>query len=131
MKTQSLLLASGLLLLLGASPAAADWPLRAAPIGHDRADYNAQRFAAVRSWNANYYNLNYGTPLALVVPPTATTHTRLSWGVAQSEVWPLYHQFGRNYPGPGGGAGGPYQPTPIWPSHTDQFGVYYIRGPWR
>jgi hypothetical protein len=97
----------------------------------------ARRFAAVHPWHANYYHTEWGQPLALVVPPTVRMTNSWSWGVAQSEMRPLYHQFQRNYPGEMvGGAGlmsaggGGFYPTPIWPSHTDQFGVYYIRGPW-
>ena len=43
---------------------------------------------------------------------------------------PIYHQFRRSYPGPFAGGGQGFYPTPTWPSHTDQFGVYYVRGPW-
>jgi hypothetical protein len=68
-------------------------------------------------------------PLALVVPPTASMQTQWSWGVAQTRVMPTYHQFGRSYPG-AVGYGGQLHAPPAWPSHTDQFGVYYIRGPW-
>ena len=51
-------------------------------------------------------------------------------GVAQSEMVPIYHQFHRDYM-PGASYGGsPILPTPLWPSHTDQFGVYPVRGPW-
>ena len=35
--------------------------------------------------------------------------------------------------GPGGRGGyapNRFLPTPNWPSDTQQFGVYYIRGPW-
>ncbi len=94
--------------------------------------YRARRMAATRPWNANYYNPAYSyQPMALVVPPTASMQVRWGWGIAQSESVPLYHQFGRPYPGPGANAGGgPFYPTPYWPSHTDQFGVYYVRGPW-
>lgn len=81
-------------------------------------------------WHGQYAYTPYGAPTALVVPPVADTMTSYSWGVAQSEVRPLYHQFGRAYVGPGGGING-YRPTPQWPSHTDQFGVYPVRGPWR
>jgi hypothetical protein len=100
-----------------------------------RADWIAQQRASIRSWHAGYYNTQYGAPLALVVPPTVRAHTRYGWGVAQSSVHPLYHQFKRPYPGPVagaeyGGEGLPLRPTPRWPSHTDQFGVYYVRGPW-
>jgi hypothetical protein len=100
-----------------------------------RGDWRAAQEAAVRSWHAGYYHTAWGRPVALMVPPTARTQTRWSWGVAQSTMTPLYHQFERPYPS--GGLGGfvqpadmPLLPTPRWPSHTDQFGVYYVRGPW-
>jgi hypothetical protein len=98
-----------------------------------QADWIAQQRAAVRSWHAGYYHTQYGAPLALMVAPTARMQTRWGWGVAQSTISPIYHQFKRPYPGPVyGGAGmvNPLRPTPRWPSHTDQFGVYYVRGPW-
>ena len=45
---------------------------------------------------------------------------------------PIYHQFRRPYPGPGGVAGGGNRllPTPNQPSDTVQFGVNAVRGPW-
>jgi hypothetical protein len=100
-----------------------------------KSDWIAQQRAATMSWHAGYYHTEYGAPLALVVPPQSAAHTRWSWGVAQSTMMPLYHQFERPYPGPVGGsefggAGGAVLPTPRWPSHTDQFGVYPVRGPW-
>jgi hypothetical protein len=100
-----------------------------------RADWTAAQRAAMSSWHAGYYHTEWGAPLALMVPPTVRSQTRWSWGVAQSSVQPLYHQFERPYPGPPigamyGDASGSLRPTPRWPSHTDQFGVYYIRGPW-
>jgi hypothetical protein len=97
-----------------------------------RADWIAQQRAATKSWHAGYYHTQWGGPVALMVPPTVRTQTRWGWGVAQTTVEPLYHQFKRPYPGPVGAAGpvAPLLPTPRWPSHTDQFGVYYVRGPW-
>jgi hypothetical protein len=101
-----------------------------------RADWIAANQAATRSWHAGYYNTQYGAPVALVVPPTARMQTRMGWGVSQSTMSPIYPQFERPYPGPvmvdaATGLGpAPLQPTPRWPSHTDQFGVYYVRGPW-
>jgi hypothetical protein len=101
-----------------------------------RADYIAQQRAARQSWHAGYYHTQYCAPVALMVPPTARMQTRWSWGVAQSTMSPIYQQFERPYPGPvgsglpGSGTGGGLLPTPRWPSHTDQFGVYYVRGPW-
>lgn len=101
-----------------------------------RADCIAANQAAARSWHAGYYNTQYGAPVALVVPPTARMSTRWGWGVSQSTMSPIYPQFKRPYPGPvmvdeATGLGpNPLLPTPRWPSHTDQFGVYYVRGPW-
>jgi len=103
-----------------------------------RADWTAAQRAANSSWHAGYYHTGYGAPVALMVSPTVRMHTRWSWGVAQSTMHPLYHQYERPYPGPVAGGTGdagtpatlPLMPTPRWPSHTDQFGVYYVRGPW-
>ena len=81
------------------------------------------------NWNRNYAHTEYGQPLALVVPPTANMQTNYGWGVASSRISRIDHQFQRNYPGEGS-FGGPFRPTPIWPSDTSQFGVYYVRGPW-
>lgn len=110
------------LLLSSVSTAEAAWPHLANHWGH--------RFAATQSWHANYYNTSYGHPVALVVPPTAHMQVKWGWGVAQSESSPIYHQFQRAYPGPYGGGSMPLSATPHYPSHTDQFGVYYVRGPW-
>lgn len=110
-------------LLLGSvSEAKAAWPHLANHWGY--------RFAATQPWHANYYHTAYGHPVALVVPPTSNMQVKWGWGVAQSESVPIYHQFQRAYPGPFGGGAFPLSPTPRWPSHTDQFGVYYARGPW-
>ena len=88
-------------------------------------------------WHGSYYGPytgSCGQPLALVVPPTAQTKTRWSWGVGGTQVVPICNQYQRaGYypPSPGGvGAGTRFHPTPRWPSSTDQFGVYYIRAPW-
>jgi hypothetical protein len=81
------------------------------------------------NWNRNYANTEYGQPVALVVPPTANLQTNYGWGVASSRLSRIEHQFQRNFPG-FGTFGGPFRPTPVWPSDTTQFGVYYVRGPW-
>ncbi len=90
----------------------------------------AHNFAMDRPWHGNYYHQQYGQPLALGVPPTAHMRQTLSWGVSQNKAYPIHHQFHRNASTPGAAARGSFYATPNWPSHTDQFGVYYIRGPW-
>jgi hypothetical protein len=78
-------------------------------------------------WHGQYYYLPYGQPTALVVPPTSRMQTNYSWGVSQNTMTPITSQFGT-----GGvpSAGGAFYGTPIWPSHTRQFGVYPVRAPW-
>ena len=88
------------------------------------------RQAAVRSWHGNYYHVEYGRPVALVLPPTAETTTHMSWGVANTRVVPIYHQFGRAYPGQQMVHPRQFRAPPRWPSDTTQFGVYPVRGPW-
>lgn len=87
--------------------------------------YRARRY----DWNRNYAHTSYGQPVSLVVPPTANMQTNWNWGVSSSRIERIDHQFGRNYFGPAPFCG-PFRPTPLWPSDTSQFGVYYIRGPW-
>ncbi len=82
------------------------------------------------SWHAGYYDPAWGVPHALVVPPTAEMQTQWGWGVGNTRIVPLSHQFQRDYPGPLFYDSRTFQPIPRWPSHTEQFGVYYIRGPW-
>jgi hypothetical protein len=81
------------------------------------------------NWNRNYAYTPYGQPTALIVPPTAQLQTNYGWGVASSRISRIDHQFQRNYPG-NAMFGGPFRPTPVWPSDTIQFGVYPVRGPW-
>ena len=89
-----------------------------------------QNFANQQPWHGSYYHIQYRQPLALVVPPTAHMRQSLSWGVSQNKMYPIHHQFGRSATSPGALAPGSFRATPAWPSHTDQFGVYYVRGPW-
>jgi hypothetical protein len=126
-----LILAMGLaaLLLAMARVARADHPC--CYPGYNRHDRVARYHAAHMPWHAPYYYTPWGQPTALVVPPTSTMHTEYSWGVAQTRMTPIYHQFDRPYPGDyanGGSAG--LLGTPRWPSDTTQFGVYPVRGPW-
>ncbi len=87
----------------------------------------ADRRAAWFPWHGSYRHTGWGAPVALVVPPTAEQHTEYGWGVTNTRVVPIYHQFKRPYYGSSGGA---FTPTPPWARDTTQFGVYYIRGPW-
>jgi hypothetical protein len=99
-------------------------------------DWNARWNANRMAWHGPYSNTTWGWPTALVVPPTAHMQTQYSWGVPSATMPPIYHQFGPSagnpygIQGPPGFFGGPLMPTPYWPSHTDQFGVYYVRAPY-
>jgi hypothetical protein len=106
---------------------------RQAEAGGPRAVANrwGERFARTMPWHGDYYYHLQGAPTALVVPPVSNMQTQLSWGVSQTSMVPIYHQFSRPYPGLEIGAGRTFYPTPRWPNHTDQFGIYYVRGPWR
>jgi hypothetical protein len=92
-----------------------------------RGDRWARQFADQQPWHGQYYYLQYGAPTALVVPPTAAMQQNYSWGVSQNTITPIYHQYG---PTPNQAGGGAFYGTPIWPSHTRQFGVYPVRAPW-
>ena len=81
-------------------------------------------------WHGGYYDAAWGMPIALVVPPTAANQTKMGWGVGNTRVVRVNHQFERDYPGEGIYNRAWFRPTPPWPSDTDQFGVYYVRGPW-
>lgn len=95
-----------------------------------KAQVEAYNFSMTRPWHGPYYHQMYGQPLALVVPPTVSMRQTYSWGVSQNLMYPVYHQFGRSANQPGAAPMGSFHGTPQWPSHTDQFGVYYVRGPW-
>ena len=91
----------------------------------------AYRQSQTYPWHGYYYDVAWGVPVAVVVPPTAESQTHWGWGVGATRVTPIQHQFQRAYPGGPEGYGRNYfRPTPPWPSSTDQFGDYYIRGPW-
>ena len=90
----------------------------------------ARRFSRARPWHGDYANTLWGAPVPLIVPPTAHLQRTMGWGVAQSTMSPIYHRYYRNHQGELDGDGFRFRRTPNQPSHTDQFGVYYIRGPW-
>jgi hypothetical protein len=81
-------------------------------------------------WHGGYYDTAWGTPVAVVVPPTAETQTHLGWGVGATRVTSIQHQYQRGYPGAGYYNRAWFRPAPRWPSSTDQSGNYYVRGPW-
>ncbi|HUY36799.1 MAG TPA: hypothetical protein VMV69_28960 [Pirellulales bacterium] len=95
-----------------------------------RANCLAQQHSATAPWHGDYYDMMWGEPVALVVPPTADVQTHWNWGVGQTAITPIWHQYRRAYPGPFVPGVKGFLPTPRWPSSTDQFGVYYVRGPW-
>ena len=85
----------------------------------------------VYAWHGGHQNWRWGSPTALVVPPTSGYQSTYAWGVGQTRSTPIHHQFGRGGAASiGGGGGGGFQNTPYWPSSTDQFGIYPVRGPW-
>ena len=98
--------------------------------GHTHAWNQAEQ--NVYSWHGGYQNWQWGTPTALVVPPTASYQSSYAWGVGQTRSTPIHHQFGRgNAAMIGGGADGSgFSRTPYWPQSTDQFGLYPVRAPW-
>jgi hypothetical protein len=92
------------------------------------ADRGARWFNANHSWHGAYSHVQWGHPVALIVPPTATMQTEYSWGVARTQMIPIRHQFGR--PVAQLGYYGSLPPSPRWPSRTQHLGVYSVRGPW-
>ena len=45
-------------------------------------------------WHGDYYDVAWGVPVAMVVPPTAEKQAHLGWGVGATRVTPIEHQFG-------------------------------------
>lgn len=91
--------------------------------------WNQQRMQCY-PWHGGYSYWRFGTPTALVVPPTAAFQTTYRWGVGQTTSDPINHQFGRGGGRISDGGEGMFRSTPYWPSSTNQFGVYPVRGPW-
>ena len=116
-----ILLAVGLTLTLASTPADAGYPA----VHADRA---ARWFNTNHSWHGAYSHVQWGHPVALIVPPTATMQTEYSWGVGRTQMRPIRHQFGRPVARMSGS--GPLPPSPHWPSRTEHLGVYSVRGPW-
>ena len=89
-----------------------------------------QEQARSQPWHGNFQYWRYGEPTALVVPPTASFETSYGWGVGQVRNHPIHHQYGKAGAGTLRGKDNSFTPTPYWPSHTSQFGVYPVRAPW-
>ena len=129
MKNLTILAALCIAALVSQSTALAQRPIERI-FRHDMAskgDAWAQGQANNRPWHGSYYYTQTGQPTALVVPPNAVMQQTYSWGVSRNFSRPIYHQFG--YQGMPS-AGGAFYATPNWPSSTQQFGVYPVRGPW-
>jgi len=118
-----LVLLFALTIAMATSQADAGW-------GRDHASSVAAYHASQLPWHGGYTYQNYGVPMAMVVPPTASMQTNYRWGVPSSRMTPVYHQFNREYPGGIYGDTSALQMTPYQPSDTRQFGVYNVRGPW-
>lgn len=83
-----------------------------------------------QDWHGAYYHTAWGMPVVQLVPPTADYQTHWGWGVGNTRITPICPQFQRAWPGVGSYDRRAFRPTPPWPSDTDQFGAYYVRGPW-
>ena len=81
------------------------------------------------AWHGYYYDAAWGMPIALVVPPQCRHQTEMGWGVGNTRITPVSAQFHRDWPGTPVYDRRGFRATPPWPSDTDQFGVYYVRGP--
>lgn len=86
--------------------------------------------AAAQNWYGGYYHTAWNQPVALVTPPRVRYQHHYNWGVSNTRITRIDSRFGSSAPGY---SGVQLQPTPLWPSSTDQFGVYPVRGPryWR
>ena len=86
--------------------------------------YRNRHMGEFNSWHAGYHSPSWGTPHAIVVPRRAHLQTQYGWGVTGTSMTPIYNEYQR----PAGDIQGEMTyPTPAWPSHTDQFGGYYVR----
>ncbi len=83
-------------------------------------------------WHGGYYDVAWGMPMALVVPPTARWQTDYSWGVPSVRISPIDSQFQYQSTGPSSSYRmGQYPPAPAQPSDTQQMGDYHLRAPGR
>jgi hypothetical protein len=89
---------------------------------HPFATYDSQ-------WQPTYYDVAWGMPQALVIPPTAHTQSSYSWSVSGTSR-SGFPQYGPMNPGPQS-VYNPraYAPAPAMPMSTEQMGDYSVRGP--
>ena len=85
-----LLAALVLIGLAARSEAANGWRLKPGRPVATHADVTAARHAQTLSWHGPYAHTGFGTPVALVVPPTAHMETNWGWGVSQGSMTPIY-----------------------------------------
>jgi hypothetical protein len=77
-----------------------------------------------------YYDVAWGMPLTVVVPPTVHSQTDYSWGVPSVRVSPITPQFQYQAQAPSSAYRmGQYPPAPPQPSDTQQIGDYYSKAP--
>ncbi|MCP4190504.1 MAG: hypothetical protein GY768_07730 [Planctomycetaceae bacterium] len=95
--------------------------------GYVQYDRAARWYNATSSWHGAYQNVEWGRPVALILPPTVNMQTEYAWGVGRTRMSPINHQFARPYALPSSGT---TAPTPVFPWDTTQFGIYPVRGPW-
>lgn len=89
----------------------------------------ATRRAPTTTWHGGYYDAAWGMPVGVVVPPKPRTQTNWGAGVGGTTVTPIVPRFSPGDPGLSIYRRSDFQPTPPWPSNTNQFGDYYIRAP--
>lgn len=81
-------------------------------------------------WHGGYYHTGWGRPVPLVVPPNASWQFQYGWGIGNTRLVRIDPQFQGPQEGYPFDSQETWHPQPFWPSDTQQFGVYYIRGPW-
>lgn len=83
-------------------------------------------------WQGGYYDVAWGMPLAVLVPPTARWQTNYAWGAGGTSISHIGPRFQYETSGPASAYRmGAYLPAPPQPSSTLQMGDYYVRGPRR
>jgi hypothetical protein len=98
-------------------------------LGGEFRDKVAAKRAAAGSWHQFYYDPAWGMPTALVVPPTVCHQFNYSWGAGGTRISRVPYQFSQQPLPPTVYNVRLYVPTPPWPTRTEQFGDYYVRGP--